>query len=55
MLPPFFEKHVFVHWLLILVCFSQGYDATPLQVARVPLYVGRSILHQKGRLLCPSF
>ena len=22
---------------------------------RVPLYVGRSILHQKGRQLCPSF
>ena len=28
---------------------------TPLQVERVPLYVGRSILCQKGRLPCPSF
>ena len=44
-----------MHWLLILVWLSQGYYATPLQVERVPLYVGRSILHQKGRLPHPSF
>ena len=36
-------------------CFSQGYDATPLQAARVPLKVGRSIPHQRGKLLCSSF
>ena len=34
--------------------FTGGYDATPLQVVRVPLKVGRSILHQRGRLHCHS-
>ena len=43
-------------WLLILdsslsifVISHEGYEATPLQVARVPLLVGRSIPHQRGR------
>ena len=43
-------------WLSILDCsFSifvishGGYDATPLQAVRVPLLVGRSILHHGGR------
>ena len=31
-----------MHWLLILVWFSQGYDAAPLQLVSVPLWVGRS-------------
>ena len=43
-------------WLLILVpwsisifvIFGGGYKATPLQVARVPLLVGRSIPCQRG-------
>ena len=34
--------------------FIGGYEATPLQVVRVPLWVGRSILHQRGRLQCHS-
>ena len=43
-------------WLLILISSflifiisNGGYEATPLQVARVPPLVGRSILHQRGR------
>ena len=43
-----------MHWLSILVCFSQGYDVTPLQAVRVPLQVGRSVPHQRGAQLCPS-
>ena len=58
--PPFlFEEHILVLWLLILVpwlilvfsfLLDGGYEATPLQMARVPLLVGWSILHQGGRL-----
>ena len=41
---------VLVSWLIsIFVIFNGGYEATPLQVLRVPLLVGRSILHQGGR------
>ena len=36
-------------FFLIFIISSGGYEATPLQVARVPLLVGRSILHQRGR------
>ena len=43
-------------WLSILdssfslfVISHGGYEATPLQAVRVPLLVGRSILHQRGR------
>ena len=39
-----------VSWLIfILVIFIGEYEATPLQVARVPLMVGGSILCQRGR------
>ena len=53
--PPILEEHIIVCWLSSLVCFSWGYDATPLQAVRVPLQVGRSILCQGGRQLCLSF
>ena len=33
----------------IFVVSNGGYEATSLQVARVPLLVGRNILHQRGR------
>ena len=33
----------------VFVVFNGGYKATPLQAARVPLLVGRSIPHQIGR------
>ena len=40
-------------WFSLLISFSVlsngGYEATPLQVERVPLLVGGSILHQTGR------
>ena len=39
----------------IFVISSGGYEATPLQVARVPLLVGRSILYQRGRQMLSSF
>ena len=40
---------VLVSWLIsIFVVFKGGYGATPLQVVRVPLLAGRSILHQIG-------
>ena len=49
-------------WLLILdssffifIISNEGYEATPLQVARVPLLVGRSILHQRGRQMLSFF
>ena len=49
-------------WLLILdssffifVISHGGYEATPLQVARVPLLVGRSIPHQRGRQMLSFF
>ena len=53
----FFEEHVLVLWLSILVSwlisifvvFNGGYEATHLQVARVPLLVGGSIPCQRGR------
>ena len=39
-----------VSWLIsILVIFIGAYEATPLQVVRVPLMVGGSILCQRGR------
>ena len=55
--PLFFEEHVLVLWLSVLVpwlvsifiIFDGGYEATPLQAARVPLLVGGSIPHKKGR------
>ena len=54
--PCFLEEHVLMLWPSILVSFflifiisSGGYEATPLQAARVPLLVGWSILHQRGR------
>ena len=54
-LPPFFEKHILMHWLSILVCFLEGM-MPPLYRQQGSLFMwGRSILHQKGRLLCPSF
>ena len=54
--PLFFEEHILmlwvsilVSWLIsILVIFIGGYEATPLQVARVPILVSRSILCQRG-------
>ena len=54
--PLFFEEHVLMLWLSILVSwlisilviFIGGYEATPLQVARVSLLVGRSIPCQRG-------
>ena len=39
-------------WFLLFIVFiisSGGYEATPLQVVRIPLLVGRSIPHQRGR------
>ena len=55
--PFFFEEHVLMLWLSILVSclisilviFDGGYEATPLQVVRVPLLVGGSIPCQRGR------
>ena len=49
-------------WLLILVSWffsfcvisNVGYKTTPLQAARVPLLVGGSILHQRGRQMLSS-
>ena len=39
-----------VSWLIfILVIFIRGYEATHLQMARVPLMVGGSIPCQRGR------
>ena len=35
--------------VFVFVISDGGYKATPLQVVRVPLSVGRSILHQRGR------
>ena len=40
---------ILVSSFLIFIISNGGYEATPLQVARVPLLVGRSILHQRGR------
>ena len=39
----------------IFVISHGGYEATPLQAARVPLLVGRSILHQRGRQMLLIF
>ena len=54
--PYFLEEHALIPWLSILdssfpilVISNGGYEATPLQTVRVPLLVGRSILHQRGR------
>ena len=55
--PLFLEEHVLMLWLLILVswlgfivCHLQWRVwSPPLQVARVPLLVGGSIPHQRGR------
>ena len=56
-LPPFFfVEHVLMLWLsievswliFILVILVGGCEATPLQVARVPLMVGGSIPCQQG-------
>ena len=55
--PFFFDKQILMFWLLILVSwlvfifviFNGGYEATPLQAVRVPLLVGGSIPHQRGR------
>ena len=38
-----------VSLFLAFVISNGGYEATPLQVACVPLFVHRSILHQRGR------
>ena len=54
MLPPFFGGAHPCALAVISVWFSEGYDATPLQLVWVPLYVGRTIPHQRGRLLHPS-
>ena len=40
---------ILVSFFLVFIVSSGGYEATPLQVARVPLLVGRSIPHQRGR------
>ena len=43
---------ILVSWLIsILVIFDGGYEATPLQVERVPLLVDGSIPCQRGRQL----
>ena len=39
----------FLGKFLCFVVFNGGYEATPLWAVRVPLLVGRSILHQRGR------
>ena len=39
----------------IFVVPNGGYEPIPLQVVRVPLLVGRSILHQRGRLTLSFF
>ena len=39
---------IVVSFFLIFVIYNGGYEVTPLQVARVPFLVGRSILHQRG-------
>ena len=41
---------ILVSWLVfIFIIFDGGYEATPLQVVRVPLLVGGSIPCQGGR------
>ena len=40
---------ILVSFFLIFVISNGGYEATPLQAVRIPLLVGRSILHQRGR------
>ena len=40
---------ILVSFFLIFIVSSGGYKATPLQAVRVPLLVGRSILHWRGR------
>ena len=40
---------ILVSFFLIFIISSGGYEATPLQVMRVPLSVGRSIPCQRGR------
>ena len=40
---------------LIFVVYNGGYEATPLHKARVPLLVGRSILHWRSRQTLPFF
>ena len=35
--------------IFVFIILNEGYEATPLQVARVPLLVGGSILHWRGR------
>ena len=40
---------ILVFLFLVFVVSNGGYEATPLQVGCVPLSVGRSILHQRGR------
>ena len=39
----------------IFVISNGGYEAIPLQVVRIPLLVGRSIPHQRGRQMLLSF
>ena len=40
--------------IFIFIISNGGYAATPLWVVRVPLLVGRNILHQRGRQICHS-
>ena len=56
--PPLFLGGVHPHALavnsgffiiFVFVVSNGGYEATPLQAVRVPLLVGGSILHQRGR------
>ena len=57
-LPPLFLGGAHPHALavdtgffiiFIFIVSNGGYEATPLQLARVPLLVGGSILHQRRR------
>ena len=40
---------ILVSLFLIFIISNGGYEATPLQAAKVPLMVGRSTPHKRGR------
>ena len=42
---------ILVSSFLIFIVSNGGYESTLLQAVRVPLLVGRSIPHQRGRLM----
>ena len=43
------HPHALAVSVSFFIIFNEGYEATPLQVARVPLCMGWGILHQGGR------